>query len=244
MEVSATAKYVRVQPRKVRLVAHEVSGQPAEKASVALRFHPSKGAFALRKVVERAVANAQENHNVSPDRLRIKAIMVDEGPRFKRIQARAMGRANRILKRTSHITVVVEDFEPPEAVKPHGTKAKPRPSLAAKKSKAKPTKKVKDEETATVEEQSAETTPVEEQETEAEATPTEAPVEEPVKDEAVAEEATADATPEEQAEESKPAAEEVPEEVTEESAPAEETVTAEPTEGEAEESNNDEKKDA
>jgi len=129
MEVRAVAKYIRVQPRKVRLVAHEVIGKPAQKMADILRFHPSKGAFYLRKVIMSAVANAEENHGLSADVLIIKEVRADEGPRIKRIQARAMGRANRILKRTSHITVVVDEFEPQATVKPHGTKAKARPSF-------------------------------------------------------------------------------------------------------------------
>jgi len=98
--------------------------------------------MALRKVLISAMANAQENHGIGPENLQISTIMVDEGPRLKRMQARAMGRGNRIIKKTSHITVVVEDVEPTKAVKPHGTKAKPRPTLSApvkgKKAAAKP----------------------------------------------------------------------------------------------------------
>lgn len=148
MEVKAVAKYIRVQPRKVRLVAREVRGSEAILAANQLRFHPSKGAKALHKVLVSAIANAQENHGLSADQLRISTIAVDEGPRLKRMHARAMGRGNRILKKTSHITVVVEDFEPQAAVKPHGTKAKTRPSFAAPKKGKKAEPKV--EETAAV----------------------------------------------------------------------------------------------
>ena len=94
-----------------------------------LRYHTSKGAFALHKVLISAIANAQENASLSPESLRIKSILVDEGPRLKRMQARAMGRGNRIIKKTSHITVVVEDYDVPRTVRPHGTKAKPRPTF-------------------------------------------------------------------------------------------------------------------
>lgn len=131
MEVRAIAKYVRVQPRKVRIIADEVRGLPADRTSHLLRFHRSKSAQALRKVLESAIANAAENHNVPRENLRIARITVDEGPRIKRIQARAMGRANRIIKKTSHITVWVQDYEGEQQVKPHGTKAKPRPTFAA-----------------------------------------------------------------------------------------------------------------
>ena len=132
MEVRAVAKFIRVQPRKVRLVAKEVKGKNAIQAANLLRFHPSKGAFVLRKVLVSAIHNASENHDLDAGTLRIREIRVDEGPVLKRIQARAMGRANRIFKRMSHITVVVEDADAVEVVKAHGTAAKPRPSLAAK----------------------------------------------------------------------------------------------------------------
>jgi len=133
MEVKAVVKYLRVQPRKVRIIADEVRGENAVKTVHLLRFHTSKSAALLRKVLISAMANAQENHGLSPDQLRIATVMVDEGPRLKRMQARAMGRGNRIVKKTSHITVVVEDYEGEVAVKPHGTKAKPRPTFGAPK---------------------------------------------------------------------------------------------------------------
>ena len=131
MEVRAVAKYVRVQPRKVRIIADEIRGKTVVQSAALLRYHSSKSARLLRKVLVSAAANAVENHGLQVEDLRIATIMVDEGPRLKRIQARAMGRANRILKKTAHITVVVEDAGAPEVVKPHGTKAKARPSFAA-----------------------------------------------------------------------------------------------------------------
>jgi large subunit ribosomal protein L22 len=140
MEVRAIAKYVRVQPRKVRIIADEVRGTNAIHTAGLLRYHTSKGAKALLKVLASAMANAQENHGISPDQLKIATIMVDEGPRLKRMQARAMGRGNRIIKKTSHITVVVEDGGEEVVIRPHGTKAKPRPTLSSgprgKKAKA------------------------------------------------------------------------------------------------------------
>ncbi len=131
MEVRAIAKFVRVQPRKVRIIADEVRGKPAVHTVSLLRYHKGKGAEALHQVLVSAMHNAQENHGLSPEQLRIAAITIDEGPRFKRMQARAMGRGNRIIKKTSHITVVVEDYEAPKAVKPHGSKPKPRPTFGA-----------------------------------------------------------------------------------------------------------------
>lgn len=132
MEVRATAKYIRVQPRKVRIIADEVRGKYAGHAAALLHHHTSKGARSLRKVLISAMANAAENHGLAPETLKIATIMVDEGPRLKRMTAKAMGRGARILKKTSHITVVVEDAEAPEAVRPHGTKAKSRPTFATK----------------------------------------------------------------------------------------------------------------
>lgn len=165
MEVRAIAKFVRVQPRKVRLVANEVKGKPAVMSAHVLGFHPSKGAFALRKVLVSAMANAAENHGISAENLRIAEIRVDEGPRLKRIEQRAMGRGNRIQKRMSHITVVVEDYDPAAPVKPHGTKAKARPKFEApkrgKKAEAKaaaPAEEAKAEE-AVVEEAAVEEVP-------------------------------------------------------------------------------------
>ena len=135
MEVRATSKYVRVQPRKVRIVADEIRGIAAERAVALLRYQPSKGARELRKTLVSAMANAQENHGLSASALRIATIQVDEGPRLKRIIAKAQGRAGRILKKTSHITVIVEEFEAAAKPKAHGTKAKPRPTLAVKSMK-------------------------------------------------------------------------------------------------------------
>lgn len=137
MEVRAVAKYVRVQPRKVRIVADQVRGKGAVHAAHLLRFHPSKSARLLRKVLVSAIANASENNGLSPEELKIARIQVDEGPRLKRIQARAMGRAFRIIKKTSHITVVVEDGFETKRIKPHGTQPKKRPTLTAPKPKAK-----------------------------------------------------------------------------------------------------------
>jgi large subunit ribosomal protein L22 len=135
MEVRAVGKFMRVQPRKVRILADQVRGRNAVHAAALLQYHTSKGAKLLRKILVSAIANAEENHGISRDTLNIQTIMVDEGPRLKRMQARAMGRGNRIVKKTSHITVVVEDVEQPRAVKPHGTKAKARPTFASAKPK-------------------------------------------------------------------------------------------------------------
>lgn len=129
---------MRVQPRKVRIVADEIRGKNAVHAAHLLRFHPSKSAQFLRKILVSAIANAQENNKLSPETLKVVRIQIDEGPRLKRIQARAQGRANRIVKKTSHITVFVDEAAPEMRIKPHGTKAKARPKFEAPKpSKAK-----------------------------------------------------------------------------------------------------------
>lgn len=145
MEVKAIARGVRVQPRKVRIVADRIRGKSARHVATLLQFHPSKAARILKKVIESAVANAENNHGLDGDRLRIATIMVDEGPRIKRIQPRAMGRAYRIVKKSSHITVVVEEFEGTGKKPAGGPKPKPRPSFDAK---GKPKKKAKAEKPA------------------------------------------------------------------------------------------------
>ncbi|MEA2553323.1 MAG: large subunit ribosomal protein [Fimbriimonadaceae bacterium] len=149
MEVRAVTKYVRVQPRKVRIVADEVRGKAALYTVNQLRYHPSKAAFHLRKTLISAIHNAVNNHGLPLEELRIAKITIDEGPRAKRIEQRAMGRAYRILKKTSHITVVVDQAEATGEIKPHGTKAKARPTFAAPKKRG-GAKKAKADETATV----------------------------------------------------------------------------------------------
>jgi len=109
METKAVAKYVRISPQKARLVADVVRGLPVDEALVTLKFMPKKGARLLAKVIESAVANADQSGTVDVDTLYVKRIMVDGGPMLKRYRPRAMGRATRILKRTSHITVVVDE---------------------------------------------------------------------------------------------------------------------------------------
>lgn len=109
METSATLKSVRVSPQKARLVADQVRGLPVEKALELLAFSPKKSSHLLKKVLESAIANAEHNDGADVDELRVSTVFVDQGPVLKRIRARAKGRANRILKRTSHITVCVSD---------------------------------------------------------------------------------------------------------------------------------------
>ncbi len=111
MEARAVGKYIRISPQKARLVADVVRGMDAGKAITTLRFMPKKGAGILRKVLESAVANATQDDQMDVDNLYVKKILVDGGPSLKRIRPRAMGRATGIIKRTSHITVVLDEQE-------------------------------------------------------------------------------------------------------------------------------------
>lgn len=148
MEAKAVGKYIRVQPRKVRIVAAEVKGKSATAMANTLQFHPSKGAFYLRKVLVSAIANAEQTLGIPGNALKIARIQVDEGPRLKRVTQKAMGRGAKIIKKTSHITVVVMEQEAAKEVKPHGTQAKPRPKFEApKKAKAAKKEEVKAEAT-------------------------------------------------------------------------------------------------
>ena len=110
METRAIARFIRISPQKARLVGNNVRGLPVEDAVNILNYTPKKAARLLKKVLNSALANAEQNYSLDLDNLYVKQVRVDEGPTLKRIQPRAMGRANRILKRTSHITVIVEEL--------------------------------------------------------------------------------------------------------------------------------------
>ncbi|RDH85014.1 MAG: 50S ribosomal protein L22 [endosymbiont of Galathealinum brachiosum] len=109
MEVLAKHRYARISPQKARLVVDQIRGQSVEQALNILTFSNKKAAGLVQKVLESAIANAEHNEGADIDELKISKAFVDEGPTMKRIQARAKGRANRILKRSSHITVTVSD---------------------------------------------------------------------------------------------------------------------------------------
>ena len=109
MQVSAHARRLRISPQKARLVADQVRGKPVAEALDILNFSTKKGAVLVRKAVESAIANAENNEGADIDELRISEIYVNEGLTMKRLQPRAKGRADRIFKRTSHITVTVSD---------------------------------------------------------------------------------------------------------------------------------------
>ncbi|MDZ7831001.1 MAG: 50S ribosomal protein L22 [Desulfobacterales bacterium] len=109
MEARATGKYMRISPQKVRSIVGAVKGQPVEAGLNQLKFMPQKASGVVEKVLRSAVANADQQGEMDIDSLMIKNIIVNEGPMLKRFRPRARGRATRILKRTSHITVIVAE---------------------------------------------------------------------------------------------------------------------------------------
>lgn len=109
MEVRAVAKYVRISPQKVRGLSGAIKGKPVESALDLLKFMPQKSAKLVEKVVRSAAANAEQNPEIDVDTLVVRNILADQGPTLKRFRARARGRGTRILKRTSHITVVLAE---------------------------------------------------------------------------------------------------------------------------------------
>jgi large subunit ribosomal protein L22 len=112
MEARAQARFVRVTPMKARRVVDLIRGMPAGEAAAVLRFAPQAAAEPVRNVLESAMANAENTDGVAADSLYVAEAYVDEGPTIKRFRPRAQGRAYRINKRTSHITVVVEERTP------------------------------------------------------------------------------------------------------------------------------------
>lgn len=109
MEAKAVAKYVRIAPRKVRVVMNLIRGKNVAEAFAILKFTPKAGAEVLNKVLKSAVANAENNFDMDSDLLYVKTAFVDEGPTLKRIHPRSRGQAFKILKRTSHITIIVDE---------------------------------------------------------------------------------------------------------------------------------------
>ena len=143
-DVQAVAKFVRVSPRKARLVADHIRGRSVPEARSILAFTPRAAARELEKVLRSAIANAESNPNRhwSGDELYVKAVFVDDGPTLKRWRPRARGRVNRILKRTCHITVKLDQLE---AIEPATRAPKAAAQPAAEKPKgAKRTRKKKE----------------------------------------------------------------------------------------------------
>jgi len=111
MSTSAKLSNTRLSPQKIRLVADQVRGLPVEKALDVLTFSNKKAATVIKKVLESAIANAEHNEGADIDELKISEILVDAGPTMKRLRPRARGRADRIIKRTSHVKVTVSETE-------------------------------------------------------------------------------------------------------------------------------------
>lgn len=109
MEVKAVSKYVRISPRKVHIMIDAVKGKPVETALEILKFMPQKAAYIVEKIIRSAVSNADQHPDIDVDSLVIRNIIADQGPTLKRFKARARGRGTRILKRTSHITVILAE---------------------------------------------------------------------------------------------------------------------------------------
>lgn len=110
METKAIARFVRISSQKARLVMNQVRGKNVGEARKILMFAPQKAAQLVKRVIDSAVANAEHNNNADIDNLYIKRIYSDEGPTLKRWRPRAQGRAGRIRKRTSHLTVILEEL--------------------------------------------------------------------------------------------------------------------------------------
>lgn len=111
MEAKAIAKYVRMSPRKARLVANLIKGKDIQEAEAILRYTPNKAAKVIQKVMLSAAANAENNLELDRTNLVVKSAVIDQGPSIKRIKPRAQGRADRMVHRTSHVTVVVAERE-------------------------------------------------------------------------------------------------------------------------------------
>jgi large subunit ribosomal protein L22 len=109
MEVRSIYKYARISPFKVREVTQEIQGLPVSAALDVLAFTPKKAAFLINKTLRSAIANAENNANLKADGLVVKEAVVGEGPTFKRMMTRARGSGSRVLKRTSHIRIVLTD---------------------------------------------------------------------------------------------------------------------------------------
>lgn len=116
MEVTATTKFIRISPKKVRPLLKDLRGKRVTPVLAALKFAPTKSGKLLYKLIHSAAANALNNYNLKRDNLRIKTLTVDEGPRYRRYWFRSHGSADLLLKRTSHLAVILEEVLP--TVKP------------------------------------------------------------------------------------------------------------------------------
>ncbi|GIP36263.1 50S ribosomal protein L22 [Paenibacillus sp. J2TS4] len=109
MQATASARYIRIAPRKVQLVIDLIRGKDVGEAIAILRHTPKAASPVVEKILNAAIANAEHNHSLDPEKLVIAQAYVNQGPIMKRFRPRAMGRASRINKRTSHITLVVSE---------------------------------------------------------------------------------------------------------------------------------------
>jgi large subunit ribosomal protein L22 len=132
MEVRSIYKYARISPFKVREVTRELQGLPVSAALDLLAFTPKKASFLIGKTLKSAIANAENNANLKPDGLVVKEAIVGEGPTLKRMMARARGSGSRILKRTSHIRIVLSDEIPIETRETRKAKRKAEQKAAKK----------------------------------------------------------------------------------------------------------------
>jgi large subunit ribosomal protein L22 len=139
MEIRSTYKYARISPFKVREVTREIQGLPVSAALDLLAFTPKKAASLIGKTLKSAIANAENNANLKPDGLVVKEATVGEGPTLKRIMARARGSASRILKRTSHIRIVLSDEIAIETRKTRKAKRKQEKKTGKKDTKSETT---------------------------------------------------------------------------------------------------------
>ncbi|MEW6662811.1 MAG: 50S ribosomal protein L22 [Bacillota bacterium] len=111
MEAKAVAKYIRISPGKIRQVVDLIRGKNVKEALAILRFTPKRASAVVEKVVKSAVANAEHNYEMNGEKLYVAKVYVDQGPTWKRFKPRAMGRADLVRRKTSHITVVVSEKE-------------------------------------------------------------------------------------------------------------------------------------
>lgn len=111
MEISARLNNAPMSAQKARLVGDQIRGLPVDKALNVLKFSPKKAAGLMLKILESAIANAEHNEDSDVDELKVSTVYVNEGSTQKRLRTRAKGRANRILKRSCHITIKVTEFE-------------------------------------------------------------------------------------------------------------------------------------
>jgi large subunit ribosomal protein L22 len=145
LEIRAEAKWVRISPRKARLVAEHIRGRSVLEARSVLAFTPREAARELDKVLRSAVANAESQHQLADDRLYVSAAYVDEGPVMKRWRARARGRVSSIKKRTCHITVKLAEIPAAEAPAKPKKVTKPKAEAAETPKRKAPAKKKPEE---------------------------------------------------------------------------------------------------